>query len=411
MSKIRCVAILTGVLLLAVITQSVCAADFSIACRQIANLSRWPDLYKELGLVPDTSWQLQSLNRLVFSERKAGYRFKFAAELSASHYSSDKIAGRSNWQTDRRKTGFKAFKTDSRLLDRSRSQIMSEIERCEISFSSGKFDFQIGRQPISFGTSHYISVMDVLAPFQPGYLDSSYKPGIDAVRIRTISGTTGELELIFAAAADSHDNALFARLRDTFGGFDLEVLAGRFRERKFFGAGWEGEKRKINLWGEVALFERLNQFDHHLGGLSNDYALSWIAGFEKDTGNDWRHGIAFLHQDFGARDVDTLAAAGSTLPYLQGWTHLSASQYVIVNSNRELNPLTHLNMNAMIGLVDKSALLQPVLNISTSDESDLSVFCWIKAGPGPARAGGQVVAGSEFGSFPAGIGAIFRRYF
>ncbi|EKD82120.1 MAG: hypothetical protein ACD_39C01473G0001 [uncultured bacterium] len=84
---------------------------------------------------------------------------------------------------------------------------------------------------------------------------------------------------------------------------------------------------------------------------------------------------------------------------------------MIINSNRELNPLTHLNVNAMVSLVDRSVLLQPVLNISTGDESDVSIFCSLKTGAGPVRAGAQVRAGSEFGSFPTGIGAIYRRYF
>lgn len=390
--------------------QPTAALEISVASRQIANYSHWPTVFSDLKLSHADSFQLQSLNRFMVNENKSGFRLKFAAELQ-SDYSTMGGNTQASWQTSRQQSSYKAVKTNANWLDKNRVKILSEIERFEIGFSAGKFDFQLGRQPVSFGTSHFVSVMDILAPAQPGYLDSSYKPGIDALRIRTISGETGELELVLAAGQKSRDNAALARWRDTFSGFDVEMLAGQFRQRKFIGAGWEGEKRKINFWGEMAVFERQNNFDRHFGGISGKFSTSWIFGLEKNTGHDWRHGIAYFHQDFGVRESEDIAAVYATLPYLQGWTYLAARSYVIINSNREINPLTRLNINTMINLVDKSTLWQPVLSLSLTDESDVAIFAWLKTGASPVSNAGQAELRSEFGAFPIGVGLIYRHYF
>ncbi len=65
-------------------------------------------------------------------------------------------------------------------------------ERLKLSRGFGAFDVDIGRQPVTLGTSHFVGVLDVLAPFPPGDLDATYKPGIDAVRVRTLIGEEGE---------------------------------------------------------------------------------------------------------------------------------------------------------------------------------------------------------------------------
>ncbi|MFZ5950626.1 MAG: hypothetical protein ACOYXC_07965 [Candidatus Rifleibacteriota bacterium] len=395
-------------LLLILLFQTGClTAQVNVATRLISSFNSWPKAYNK-SVSSKPTMQLQLLDRLIFNQRTDNLRFRFEAEMAANWYSKNALKKSGDWQTGNRDTGFKAWKVGSMWLDRSNWRGGHEIERCEVSFSSGNYDFQIGRQPISFGTSHFVSVMDVLSPFQPGYLDSSYKPGIDAIRVRTVSGSTGELELIFAAAAKPQENAIIGRGRDTFSGIDVEIIAGRFRERNFAALGWEGERRKINCWGEVGLFQRLNRIDSIFGGISKNLASSWIVGFDKGMGSDWRHGIAYLHQDFGAEKARDYSNVYLTRPLQQNWVHLAASDYLVFNSSREVSPLVNLNLNAMVNLIDHSTLFQPVLNISLDDESDISLFGWLNSGARPEINGRMR---TEFGSFPAGGGLIYRRFF
>ncbi|MDN5278179.1 MAG: hypothetical protein PWR01_2144 [Clostridiales bacterium] len=393
---------------LAFVAEKSSAMQDGAALRQIFNWQNLPHAYSEMIDGPKKSFSFQTLlrywNNLTFSR----VRLKTAFEFNQL-YSQTPI----DWgfNSSKKAADFKAFKTSAKLLSRNKSSIGFDIERFDLHFSSGKFDFQLGRQPISLGTSHFVSVLDVVAPFHPGYLDGSYKPGVDALRIRTFAGETGEMELIGIAADQIEHSALMGRYRNTFANFDIELVAGQFRKRKFLGIGWEGERRKVNIWGEAAVFQRKQSQDAHLGGFSNDLALSFIAGCEKDIGKDWRGGISYLHQDFGADKAAELVRAISSAPFTQGWMHLSGKSYFLVSANREMSPLSHLNINGMINLHDKSTLWQPVINLSTGNESDIAFYAWLKTGKNPVKTAFSMSLESEFGTFSTGAGFIYRRYF
>jgi len=383
--------------------------EVTMATRTIFNYNRFSDAFVQAGILEESQGILQSLNRISVFNRFAGFTVKAEYEIVSSHFSSNANL-LSSWAIAANNAGMKAFNTRSNLLESPQTFVSGELERLEANFSSGRTDFQLGRQPISFGTSHFISVADILAPFQPGYLDGSFKPGIDALRMRRTVGGTGEAEIILAAADDHADNAIIGRHRDTYGGFDLEICLGRFRRRNFATAAFEGERRRYNLWGELAVFDRYND-ERSFGGVSQQVATAWVTGVERSTGKGWRHGLAIMHHDFGARKVYDLPAAQMTSPYQQGWAHLAASDYLFFSTRREMNPLATVNLNVLHNLKDGSNLLQPVINISTGNESDLSIFAWLNTGPRPVYAEGLLRQRSEFGSFSNGIGLVYRLYF
>lgn len=383
--------------------------EITMATRTIFNYNRFSDAFIQAGIFEKSQGVLQSLNRISVFNRFSDFTVKAEYEMVSSHFSSNANL-LSSWAIAANNAGMKAFNTRSNLLESSQTFISGELERLEVNFSSGRTDFQLGRQPISFGTSHFISVADILAPFQPGYLDGSFKPGIDALRIRRTAGDTGEAEIILAAADANAENTVIGRHRDTYNGFDLEICLGRFRRRNFATAAFEGERRRYNLWGELAVFDRHNN-ERSFGGVSRQVATAWVTGAERSTGKGWRHGLAIMHHDFGARKVDELAATQMTSPYKQGWVHLAASDYLFVNTRREMNPLATLNLNVLHNLRDGSNLFQPVMSISTGDESDLAIFAWLNTGPRPVFTKGALLQRSEFGSFSNGIGLIYRLYF
>ena len=381
------------------------------AFRQILQWQKWPKHFATKGLLPHNSNQIhQSLLRLWLNKDMGKVNFKFELEFNSLHQSLINNQA-NNWSTVTSGNRMTAWKTDAQLLSRPHSQISSNIERFEFAFSRGEYDFQIGRQPISLGTSHYLSVLDVVAPFYPGYLDSSYKPGVDALRIRTLAGETGEMELIAVAARNPSHNTLLARYRNTFNNFDIELVGGKFRDRNFAGIGWEGERREINFWGELGIFERLKSTDPHLGGPFKDYAVSWIAGAEKDLGKDYRGGIAYMHQDFGARQTKDYQRAYSALGFQQNWLFLGACDYSLITITREMNPLTNFSLNSIVNLVDGSIRYQPMISISIDDNSDIAFFAWLNTGKSSEINAGVVKQNSEFGSAPNGGGIIYRAFF
>ena len=287
--------------------------------------------------------------------------------------------------------------------------LRTRLETLSVSWETGTFDFRVGRQPVSLGTSHFVGVLDVIAPFAPGDLDATYKPGVDAVRVRTGLGSAGEAELIGVGAKPWGEGALIGLGRVSIRGLDTVVTGGRFRGRGFGGVAWEGEAAPVGLWGELALFERKPARERRYGGWSKA-AFSGIAGAEFFIPRHVRTGIALMFQDFGARRAKDLATVYLDAPYREGWVFLGSAGYALLNLHRELHPLVNADAAGLANLTDGSTLWQPRITVSVSDNSDLTVYGWIGTGRTPRREGFVVITRSEFGMLPDG-GGVYARWF
>lgn len=301
------------------------------------------------------------------------------------------------------------------VLDLGWSQVTTtttrgRIERLDATWSLGAFDFDLGRQPVSLGTSHFVGVLDVLAPFAPGALDSSYKPGIDALRARTALGEKGEAEVILAGSDPWNVGGSLARLRTSLYGMDVEVLGGRFRNRGFGGLGWEGELGSAGIWGELALFERRPDVEQIRGGWRHA-AFSGVIGADFNLPFETHGGAALMLQDFGARRPEDLASVHTDAPFREGWAFLGSAGYGVVTASKQLHPLVTGSLAGLLNLVDGSTLWQPRLTFSISDNSDLGAYAWVGMGSPPRLDGESVTLGSEFGGIPTGIGLYTRWYF
>lgn len=285
----------------------------------------------------------------------------------------------------------------------------ARIERLDLAWSLGAIDFDLGRQPISLGTSHFVGVLDVLAPFAPGAMDASFKPGIDALRARAPLGDTGEAELILAGRNPFDEGGAIARMRSSLGGLDVELLGGRFRSRGFGGIGWEGELGPAGIWGEFALFERRPELETYRGGWKRA-ALSGVLGADFNLPFETRAGAAVMLQDFGARSPQDLASVYADAPFREGWAFLGSSGYGVLTASKQLHPLVSGSLAGILNLVDGSTLWQPRLTFSVSDNSDLGAYAWIGTGAPPRQEGATVTPGSEFGMMPTGLG-IYARWF
>ena len=383
--------------------------EHGLAVRHFFEGQRWPTAWQ--AFQPEfqrDSATLQELVRLWIERKHAGMTWKLEIEADGLARSSP-LSGKNaigGW-TDRApgQSRLTFWNWSKRHVDGRRGEFATAVERADLAWSWGRLDFDAGRQPISLGTSHFISLLDVLAPFHPGYLDSSYKPGIDAIRVRTGFGISGEAELIAVPGGGVSRGALLGRFRNTVRGFDLELIGGRFREQRMIGLGFEGERRKVNWWGECALFEHRSR------------AFSAITGFEKEIGRNLRLGGGFLHQDFGTSHARELPDVYDDSPYLEGWAFLGGRSYGLLNLRKEFTPLVTGHLNGVRNLADGSTLWQPKVTWNTGDNADITLFAWLPTGDGPSLAvppmpyGHPLKIQTEFGLFPSGLGILARRFF
>ncbi|MCE5249809.1 hypothetical protein LLG96_06265 [bacterium] len=295
-------------------------------------------------------------------------------------------------------------------VEENTASMQTRLERLDLSWSLGSYDFHAGRQPVSLGTSHFIGVLDVVAPFAPGDLDATYKPGVDALRIRRPVGMKGEAEVIAIGGRPWEYGALLGRFRSSVKGIDLELVGGRFRKRGFGGIGWEGGVGDYGIWGELALFERKKNEEAWRGGWS-EAAFSGVAGVDFNLPSKIKMGGALMFQDFGVRDPGDLAFVYQDAPFREGWAFLASAGYGLVTLHRQLHPLVNADCAGLINLVDGSTLWQPMLTVSAGNNADISLYGWIGAGEKNTVRADGITMRSEFGSLPTGAGFYARWFF
>tara|TARA_Y100000589_G_scaffold163766_1_gene155656 strand:- start:118 stop:1323 length:1206 start_codon:yes stop_codon:yes gene_type:complete len=293
----------------------------------------------------------------------------------------------------------------AQLNNTSNSQNSISIDRMWYHWRHSQFDVTIGRQAIGLGTSHFISVLDIMAPFAPGTLDSTYKPGVDAIRIQSAYGDSGERDFIFAFSQQDSAHSFLYRQRVLKGNYDFESMIGRVYERNFVGFGFEGSRGKVGQWGEIALFGRKKNETLRTG--SKHFAFSAVVGLEYFLSDSREWGISYFHQDFGASSsLERLTLSMEPIAS-QGWLTLSGRNYAHLRYSHLLRPLVRANFNTLINLQDQSRFYQPRVDINVRENLNFSLFAWISEG----KTGPNPLDSSEFGSMASGVGMFLQYYF
>ena len=85
-----------------------------------------------------------------------------------------------------------------------------------------------------------------MAPFAPGTLDSTYCPGVDAVRIRVHMVIVNEISFqLFLLKTYAF---VLVPTENFKGNYDYESVIGRIYERNSLGFGFEGSKGRLGQW-------------------------------------------------------------------------------------------------------------------------------------------------------------------
>lgn len=402
-----------GVILALLICQPACAAsegDQGLALRQNVLFASWPS--GNAPPLPAGALGTTQLRLRAWSTQNLGETTLKAAIETQAGFSTTAMAGGSLLFGASGTTQSRPFEIGGLNWESSASAtpMSVRIDRLDLGWRWGDVDFDLGRQPISIGTSHTVGVLDVLAPFSPGNLDSTYKAGIDALRIRTPLTETQEAELIVAGVDPLGAGGILGRMRTSLFGQDLELIGGHVRQRNVGGLGWEGELGGMGFWGELALFQRRPEVEKLRGGGSWS-AFSGVVGTDVSLPGDFKLGASMLYQDFGARSPQELASVYTDAPYKESWVFLGESTYGVIGLARQLHPLLTGSVSGICNLVDGSMLLQPRLTYGVADNADLGAYGWIGLGSTPQINGTAMTLTSEFGMVPSGAGLYARWFF
>lgn len=275
-------------------------------------------------------------------------------------------------------------------------QLRHRVDWAYARYTGSSVSFTLGRQPISLGRGQIFTPEDVLAPFSPLQLDTTYKPGADAARLDLALGSSLSLLVLGAAARDGNSAAL-ARL-------ELQLERARV-------AVFGGDVRTDALAG-LDLFVDLG----HGTDLHGEATSSWV------TSNARR---PWGRRAFARAELGTTTELSSTLhvtaeAYFNGAGARHARDYLVelagprvalgesytagrlyagLASDWQAHPLLHVDLAVLTNLEDGSSMLAPTLRYAVSDNASLVAGGFVGLGKASRGADGFTPR-SEFGSYP-----------
>lgn len=259
-----------------------------------------------------------------------------------------------------------------------RARLLQQLDLLSVTYSGHASTISVGRQAISFGTARVFSPVDVLQPLDLLVTDSSYRPGVDALRGNWYLGAVTELD---AGIVFGVDQAVFLRAKTFANNLDWEATAININQQtSIFGISTNGGIGVVGLWQESALLVA-----------EGDMFLRSSIGADTTVFEDlyvmteWHYNAVANTQYYLANAQNKLYQLGAVVP--------QANWYASVNSRYPVNPLVSVNVGSTVNIDDLSALVTSGFSLSVSDNSSIT-------GTAALPLGDSQSASSEYGSYP-----------
>lgn len=130
----------------------------------------------------------------------------------------------------------------------------SMIDRAYIDWTSGNWQFRIGRQRVNWGVNLVWNPNDVFNTFSYFDFDYEERPGTDAARIQYYTGATSSAELVYKPGKNSNDRALAGLYRFSQWNYDFQFLGAWVGPDVVAGLGWAGDIKGAGFRGEFSQF-------------------------------------------------------------------------------------------------------------------------------------------------------------
>lgn len=136
--------------------------------------------------------------------------------------------------------------------------IHSVIDRMQLQYNNNQWDIRLGRQRINWGLHTVWNPNDIFNAFN--FLDFDYeeRAGTDALRVQRFLSNGSGFDLAYRPSnkKDQDIGALLYRFNRS--GYDMQVLAGKYKSDAVLGVGWAGNIQQTGFKGECSFFRPLN---------------------------------------------------------------------------------------------------------------------------------------------------------
>ncbi|MFT4716905.1 MAG: hypothetical protein ACI861_000848 [Paracoccaceae bacterium] len=310
--------------------------------------------------------------RLMWDKAAGPFRFEIHSHLSFSH--GDDVAYA---------TAIAPFITASvpaTLFDltttfhsATNKTITNTIDRLSVTYSSGNFILKAGRQAITWGSGTVFHPNDIVAPFSPSAIDTSYKTGADMIYAQVLFDSGADLQAVAVPRSttvngpiDFNSSTYAVRGQFLMGQLDAALMFARDRGDSVSSLGLSGSLGGASWNAEY--------IDWQLADGSRQ--PSWLVNISNfGSLGDWNisYFAEYFHNGFG---VDASVALDSfptslTKRMSTGQVFLPGVDFLAIGANIQVDPDLSLLPNAIISLNDYSTLLGFSANYILGDNTNL----------------------------------------
>ena len=282
------------------------------------------------------------------------------------------------------------------------------FDRLSLRFDLGdNADLVVGRQPVSWATTLFLTPSDPFSPFDPADPFREYRIGVDAARLRYYRGAFTQFEVVARPARVGLDGdrtlTLLGRATTNRGGWDLGVWGGLVHDTFGAAASLSGA---VGPWALRAEAE-VRDFDEGLvarGAVGLDRTFS-IAR------RDLYVVIEYQRDDLGATSPDDLLAAATSRAFTQGEMQVLGRDTGALQLSWQLHPLASASTLFMGSLRDGSFLFGPGIGYSVTQGASFRIGAFVGVGEDATLDGGILRFGSEYGAIPRLVYASMSFFF
>jgi hypothetical protein len=285
------------------------------------------------------------------------------------------------------------------LLDQDSFYLEQDVERFSLSLFLDRVDLVIGRQPITWGEGLLFPSTDLWVQYSPFELDTSLKPGVDAIRLMMAPLDNLELDVVLVDRGALEDLSSGAQLKGYLAWGNLYGGVAKSWNRLFITGGTSAEVRQFMI-----RFEGVLPFEYEesrLGLPSLTGGIDWFSG-------DAMVSVEYHYNGSGALGPEGYMGQAQDERTLRGEYYLLGRHYLGALINYRPHELLGLQWVSMFNPVDQSALFTTGITYDFVQDIQLGLGQMWTLGSDPDRLTLQPT--SEFGIYPHLFYLLFSGY-
>ena len=270
------------------------------------------------------------------------------------------------------------------------------FDRLNVAWSpSEAVELSVGRQAISWGTTHIFSPADPFPAFSPTDPFQVFRTGVDAARLRIYPSALSEIDVVFRPSRTDvgEEVTALARGLTTWMNWGLSAWGGTLYGDP---TGAVGASGGIGPW---ALYFEAAVRDYH-GTVVGRGSIGTFRQFQV-AGRDLVVTVDYQRDGRGASASEELLTVLQSREFRRNEYQVIGRDEAAVSMSYQIHPLWTVSGLALWNLNDGSAIVLPSFSYSMSDEASLQGGMFVGVGDStlvPVRnMPGQIVPSSVYG--------------